>query len=520
MDQVGGYEFCSASEVSSGPPGTRVLPQTDRAVPDAAYPYQAQGIRWLDATKRALLADEPGLGKTMQSCCAADARAIVVCPAAMRVEWQREFARWRPELTSYVVTGTKQIDAGLLGQYDVIIINFDVLAAHVESLTKLPTTTVIVDEAHAVKTLDRLNPKRLAGSKRALAVATLAEATTSKVYFLTGTPLENRPVELWPMLYMMSPDEWQDYVAFGKRYCAGRWGKLPGRQREGWNFTGQSNLAELHERLSARMLRRTKDQLDLPAKVRQTVFVPLDDATAVEYREAVRDFEAWVEQEGGAKAVMAHRAAPAVTRLTALRRLAARGKLEAALEWIVTHAEGTGRPLVVMGHHREVTDGLASTLRATQFRAPSGERRTFRVGRIIGGMNEAERTADKDAFQAGKLDVIVCSIQAAGVGLTLTRASETLFIERPLKPSLAVQAEDRIHRISQKNRCTITYLDAPGTIDQWTRELLADKTSTVAGVVDGVELADGEAEAFVLGRVLGIGGSAEDFQTGQRTLLF
>lgn len=520
MTQTGGYEFCAVTDVSMTPPAKPTLPQSDRSVPETAYPYQVQGIRWLDAVKRALLADEPGLGKTMQSCCAADARIVVVCPAAMRVEWQREFARWRPELTSYVVTGTKPVDPGLLWQHDVIVINYDVLAAHIEALTKLPITTVIVDEAHAVKTLDKLNPKRLAGSKRALAVAALAEATTSKVYFLTGTPLENRPIELWPMLYMMSPGEWQDYVAFGKRYCAGRWGKLPGRQREGWNFNGQSNKAELHERLSARMLRRTKDELDLPAKVRQTLFVPLDDKTAAEYREAVRDFEAWVAQEGGPRAVMAHRAAPAVTRLTALRRLAARGKLEAALEWIVTHAEGTGRPLVVMGHHREVTDGLASTLLATQFRTPTGERRNFRVGRIIGGMNEAERTADKDAFQAGQLDVIVCSIQAAGVGLTLTRASETLFIERPLKPSLAVQAEDRIHRITQRNRCTITYLDAHGTIDQWTRELLADKTSTVAGVVDGVELDDSEAEAFVLGRVLGLSSSAEDYRTGQRALFF
>ena len=518
-EQRGNYEFCLVTEVRL-PTEAKPRVFSDRPVPPGAYPHQAEGIRWLDATKFALLADEPGLGKTMQAANAADARVVVVCPAAMRVEWQRELGRWRPEWDTYVVQGTKRIDKQLLWQHHAIVINYDILTHHAEDLVALGFETLIVDEAHNVKTLEVTPKGTLAGSKRAVAVAELARAAKLKAFFLTGTPLENRPIELWPILYMTDPQTWQDYVGYGRRYCAGRRVQIPKRQGMKWDFSGKSNQRELHERLLPVMFRRTKDILELPAKMRQTMFVPLDAATEREYAEAMRDFEAWVLEEGGVRAVMAHRASPAVTRLTALRKLAARGKLEAALDWIVTHAEGTGRPLVVMAHHRDVTDGLAKKLSETTFRDPAGGKpRTFRVGRIIGGMSEAERTADKDAFQAGKLDVIVCSIQAAGVGLTLTRASETLFVERPLKPSLAIQAEDRIHRISQTNRCTITYLDAAGTIDQWIRELLADKAATVAGVVDGIDLDDHAAEAFVLGRVLGLRNPVEDYSTGQRSLL-
>lgn len=517
-EQRGNYEFCLVSELCTpSEPVVRVL--SDRGVPPGAYPHQGEGIRWLDATKFALLADEPGLGKTMQAAIAADARVVVVCPAAMRIEWQRELGHWRPEWASYVVRGTKRLDIEQLRQHHAIIINYDILAHHVDDLVSLGLETLIVDEAHLGKTLERTPGGRLSGSQRAVAVAQLAGAAKSKAFFLSGTPLENRPIELWPILYMTSPEAWKDYVAYGRRYCAGKMVKIPNRPNMKWDFSGKSNQRELHERLKPVMLRRTKDILDLPPKMRQTIFVPLDAATEREYAAAMRDFEAWVLEEGGVRAVMAHRAAPAVTRLTALRQLAARGKLEAALDWVVTHAEGTGRPLVVMAHHRAVTDGLATKLSEMTFRAPSGgPARAFRVGRIIGGVSDSKRTADKDAFQAGQLDVIVCSIQAAGVGLTLTRASESLFVERPLKPSLAVQAEDRIHRISQQNRCTITYLDAAGTIDQWVRELLADKTATAAGVIDGVDLDDHAAEAFVLGRVLGLRDALENYATGQRFL--
>lgn len=518
-EQRGDLEFLASRDLKPSPlPVPPVaLPQSDRKVHDGAFDYQVTGVRWLDAVKAGLLADEPGLGKTFQACGAADARVIVVCPAAMRVEWQREFTKWRPEFTSYIVTGTKPLDPGLLWQYDVIIVNYDILSAHVEAITAVPVTTLIVDEAHNVKTLKAFGKTaKLSGSKRSIAVAQIAAHATEKRFFLTGTPLENRPIELWPILYMINPQRFWNYALYGQFFCDGKLAEVGrrGQRVKTWDFSGASNTPKLHRLLSQMMLRRKKEILNLPPKRRQTIYVPLDDKTGREYASALRDFVAWTEENGGPIAVIKHLASPAVTKLTALRKLAAIGKIDAAIEWIVAHAEGTGRPLVVMAHHRDVTVGLSDKLREIEFRTPSGPRK-FRVGQIIGGMSEKERTSDKDSFQRGEIDVIVCSIQAAGVGLTLTRASDTLFVERAWKPALLVQAEDRIYRIGQKNSCTITYLDAAGTVDEWLQILLKDKQSTVSGVVDGLDLTDEQAEAFVLGKVLGVKGNVEDFATGQ-----
>lgn len=514
--QRGDLEFVSKGEIVRAPPPVT----STRPAPEGAFQHQIYGIRWLDQQKSCLLADEPGLGKTLQACSAADPRIVVVCPAAMRVEWQRELAKWRPELTCYVISGTKPVDPHLLWQHDAIVVNYDVLASHLESLTKVSVSTLIVDEAHNVKTLKVTGKsKKLSGSKRAISVANLAAHAESKRFFLTGTPVENRPIEIWPILYMIDPVFWGNYSAFGMRFCDGKLTEVGrrGQRVKTWDFSGSSNVPRLHQLLSRSMLRRKKEVLDLPPKSRQTLYVPLDDATAKEYSEAMRDFVQWVGDNGGPIAVLKHLAAPAVTKLTALRKLAAKGKLEAALEWIIAHAEGTGRPLVVMAHHREVTEGLANKLASVEFNSTTGKR-LFRVGKIIGGMSEAQRTSDKDRFQAGELDVIVCSIQAAGVGLTLTKASETLFVERAWKPALLVQAEDRIYRIGQKNSVTITYMDAAGTVDEWLKELLVDKQSTVSGVVDGVDLDDQAAEEFVLGKVLGCRNGQEDYSTGQRRL--
>lgn len=478
-----------------------------RTLPAQAMEHQVKGVEWLDKVKAGLLADEPGLGKTFQACVAADGRVVVLCPAAMRVEWQREFARWRPELTSHVISGTKPVDFALIWQFDVLIINYDILPAHIDQLLKLEIRTVIADEAQALKTMRQKGKgKQLEGSKRAIAAAALCAHCTHKRFMLSATPVMNRVRELWSLLHLIDPSRWSSFQEFGMRYCAGKLVKQPrrgGPPRMVWDFDGASNTDELHRILKSRyMLRRTKDILSLPPKSRKTVMVSLKTDDAREYSRAANDFLGWVKEKGGVAAVIRAEMAETMVKMTSLRHLVATMKLDLAVDWILNHAEGTGRPLVVMAHHRDVTEGLVERLRATEYDAPDG-RRKFRVGAILGGMGEKQRTADKDAFQDGQLDVIVCSIMAAGVGLTLTRATETLFVERAWRPSDLVQAEDRIWRIGTKNACTITYLDAEGTIDCALGETLVDKQSTVAAVVDGLDVGEEDAARLVLHTVFG-----------------
>ena len=492
-----------------GAPPPPPPPVITRSVPEGTKDYQVVGIQWLDKVKSGILGDEPGLGKTMQACVASDPRVVVVCPAAMRVEWGREMNRWRPELRVLVVGGTKPYAKSDYEAADVIVINYDILAAHAEVLGTIEVKTVICDEAQYLKNLKQKGRDReLEGSRRALAVFDLiAQTGAEKRFMLTATPIMNRVIELWSLLYLVDPIRWDSYSKFGMRYCNGQLVDRVvkgGRRVRMYDFSGSSNTRELHTLLGERyMLRRNKGVLNLPEKSRQTLLVPLEDAAAKEYRRAVKDFLKWVEETGGSKAAASAKKAEAIVRLTTLRHFVAVAKIEAAMEWIVNHAEGTGRPLCVFAHHQDVTQTIASRLREMQFDSPRGERRTFRVGTILGGQAEADRTRAKDAFQAGELDVIVLSIQAAGVGLTLTAATESLFVERAWRPADLVQAEDRIWRLGTKNACTITYIDAKNTIDEVISKMLVDKAETFYAVVDGQDISEDGAQTFVLDAIFG-----------------
>lgn len=476
-----------------------------REVPAAAMPHQREGIAWLEQHPSAILADQPGLGKTLTTIASLDAPALVICPAVMKAEWADEVQKWRPQLSTVVLSGTKAADASVYTSADVIIVNYDIVAAHEDALmlahAARPFRTLIADEAHGLKTLSVARRKGglvYSGSSRAEAVARLCRLIPRRI-MVSATPVLNRPIELFPLLHMIDPHKWDDYVEFGKRYCAGFLDSIVakgGRRVKTWNFTGASKTEELHDALATdHMLRRTKDVLSLPSKTRETLEVTMSREAALEYIHATQEFLSWVEKCGGPKAVAKAKRAEQLAKMAALRGLAAKGKIEPAVKWILAHQAKKKGPLVVMAHHAATIDGLEEALLAA---SP-----TIRIGRIVGGQSEKRRKADKEAFQQGDLDVILCSIMAAGVGLTLTRAAETLFVERSWRPMDLVQAEDRIHRIGQTRPVTITYMDAKGTIDMAMARILLKKTATIAGVIEGEAIDEQEAARRVFGAMFG-----------------
>jgi SWI/SNF-related matrix-associated actin-dependent regulator 1 of chromatin subfamily A len=485
-------------------------PTVDRKMPATMFDFQIEGVRWLDRVKSGLLADDMGLGKSLQSIIALDPPAVVVCRATLRTNWAREVAKWRPDLSTQILSGKKALPPSEL-RADVIILNYDIASAHLPTLMQKKWQTLIVDEAQDIKELKKkwnasTRTHSYGGSARAAAVATLGTQCVRRI-LLTGTPILNRPKELWALLHVIDPKGWPKFHDFGVEYCAGFEGRF------GWDFTGSSNVEELHERLIGRyMLRRLKQEVlkDLPEKQRQSVEVVLSDKEAMSYQKAAKEFLVWVAEQGGPEAVEKAMRAEALVKMTNLRRLAAEGKLEAAIEWVKEHHDSTGRPLVVMAHHRTVTEGLAKAL----------DTEGLRTGTIIGGDSQTKRQAAIDAFQAGHLDVIVCSILAAGVGLTLTAAQEMLFVERAWRPSDLVQCEDRVHRIGQKGSVTITYLDGYNTIDSAIASMLLDKTSTIAGVIDGIELSDDDAATVVMGQLFKLGMARNARGGGEQVELF
>jgi superfamily II DNA or RNA helicase len=494
-----------------------------RELPEEMMGYQREGAAWLDDRGSGILAFDMGLGKTLVALSVIDPPAVVVCPASLRINWVRECNRWRPDLTCVAVglaTGKKREEAEreAAAKADVVVCSYEWASkeSNREFLEGRKNATIAVDEAHYLKEL-RVSAKRqgsewvtvLQGSKRGQAVWELAQ-TIRRRFLLTGTPMINgRNYELFPLLHLVAPDHYRTFRSYCMRFCPPE-EKHVGGGRIAYSYNENANSGELNREISGKfMLRKTKDELDLPEKSRRSIEIMLDPDVAKEYRDAAAEFLEWVRERGGAEAAFRASRAEAIAKMTALRKLSAIGKAETVAAAVAQHVMGTGTPLIVMAHHRDAIELLAKALDEVK------EPRAIRYGFVTGWVSPAQKQAAIDEFQQGVpadappnerryLDVLLCSIQAAGVGLTLTRAQDMIFLERTWRPFDLVQAEDRIHRIGQKNKCTITYYDGSNTIDMKIAKMLKNKVSTAAQVIDGQDLSDADASDLVFGEMFPI----------------
>jgi len=426
-------------------------------------PFQRAGVAYLLEQRRAFLADEQGLGKTIEALATLEADgaypAIVVCPASLKLNWMREIERWLPGRSAQALTGMGGNNSPIPAA-DITVVNYDILAARAQTLGAMAPRALVLDESHYCKN---------AAAKRTQAVARLASSVPSDglVLALTGTPVMNRPPELIAQLRIL-----------------GRLADFGSGAQFGRRFKGADAHVRLHWHLRSRcFVRRLKVDVlpQLPAKTRTVVPVELDNES--EYRLAETDVIAWLRSrpldlsELDAKVAAALRAERLV-RLNALKMLAARGKLHAALAWIHDFCS-SGERLVVFARHREIQ-------RAVVERFPHALH-------ILGEDTHAARDASLEAFQAAdKADnqLIVCSIEVAGQGLTLTQASNVAFLELDWTPAKHDQAEDRCHRIGQQDAVNAWYLLAAGTIDETMATLLERKRAIIGAVTDGREESD------------------------------
>jgi superfamily II DNA or RNA helicase len=403
-------------------------------------PFQRAGVAYALEARRTFIADEMGLGKTLQAlatCQAADAfPALIVCPASLRLNWQREARKWLPGRSTAVLSGKRPI---AVPRADIVIINYDILAAWQELLLRTAWQAVVYDESHMLKS------SSAARTKAAKAIA----KGRPVVLCLSGTPLVNRPAELITQLQIMNRlTDLGGWGYFAKRFCRGFKGRF------GWDLSGSANLDELNEKLRriCYVRRLKRDVLtELPPKVRVEVPVEIDNRD--EYMQAARDVKRWLQdqvdkdqeflesiahlsaaEQAKARGVRRSdvdakaRKAEELVRINALKRLAARGKLAAAKQWIADFLE-SGEKLIVFVHHIDIAKALAG-----EFKAPI----------IIGETAMETRQAAVDRFQNDPTcNVIVLNLAAGGVGLTLTAASNVAFVELGWTPGGLDQCEDR-----------------------------------------------------------------------------
>jgi len=423
-------------------------------------PFQRAGVSYLLERRRAFLADEQGLGKTIEALAAIEAAgaypAVVVCPASLKLNWLRELEHWLGQRSARALSGNGGGADAEAPAADITVVNYDIVAARLDELSALRPRALVLDESHYCKN---------AAAKRTQAVQRLSHAVPRDglVLALSGTPVTNRPAELISQLRIL-----------------GRLEDFGSGARFGQRFRGADAHLRLHWHLRARcFVRRLKVDVlpQLPAKTRAIVPVELDNET--EYRLAERDLVAWLRSqpldlgELDAKVAAALRAERLV-RCNALKLLAARGKLHAALAWIHDFCR-SGERLVVFARHQEVQ-------RAVLARFPHALH-------ILGQDSPVARDAALRAFQAPEArednQLIVCSIEVAGHGLTLTRASSVAFLELDWTPAKHDQAEDRCHRIGQQDAVNAYYLLAADTIDETISALLERKRAVIGAVTDG-----------------------------------
>ena len=429
-----------------------------------------------------LIADEQGLGKTVQAIALhahfKPRKAVIVCPSSLRINWLREFQRWQPDgPTPTILQGTSPHAASVR---EINIIGWEVLSDWQPTLSEAGADFVVYDEMHYGKTMSASR------TMAAVRLADDAQKAGAVVIGLTGTPMLNRPLEILPLI------------------------RILGRVADFGGGVHLRHLAQQDPQMLNRILRtkcfirrRNSEVLtELPPKRWASVVLNLSDEGSDEYHRAESDFLNYlatetrralteagetddeVVKQAVVDATLRALSATAIVAINRLRLLATRAKMRDVQRWISEFRE-SGAKVVIFAWHREIVEMLAEATNGLI---------------IYGGMTDAEKQQAVDAFQTDpEAQVLVCGIKAAGVGLTLTAASDVVFVEQGWNPADMEQAADRCHRIGQTDSVTAWNLLAAGTIDEVIYRLIDDKRAIISAATDGDAAADADPHNVVLG---------------------
>lgn len=446
--------------------------------------YQEKGVARGLQLKRLMNGDEQGLGKTLQSIGTIFGAhlngedvfpCLVICPSSTKINWKREWEMWTDRKAMVLENKTKDTWHRFyeLGMADVFITNYESLKKYFVSYMppkgKLRKSSdikmdkrvdvlksVIVDESHRCK-----------DTKTQQAKFTLNICKgKDRVILLTGTPVVNKPIDLFPQLAIMGRlDDFGGKQGYLERYCEG------GR--------GAANLKELNYLLNKNcFFRREKKDVakDLPEKQRQTILC--DITTRKKYNRARDEFTDYLKEQGADDEEIAKKLKGEImVKMAELKKLSAYGKLNEAKEFI-KEVNDSGEKLIVFVIHHVIVDELV---------------KEFPGAATVTGRDSAEeKQASIDAFQNNpSTKLIICNIKAAGVGITLTASSRVAFIEYPWTYADCVQCEDRAHRIGQTNNVMCTYFLGQNTIDQQLYEMIQSKRhtgNTITGASDEMKM--------------------------------
>lgn len=405
-------------------------------------PYQKAGIEFLIKNQNILLADEMGLGKTIQVIGMLNylkpKKVLIIMPLSVKRNWLNELNKW------LVYKPTIEMINGKIPIFDadITLIHYDALKKYSDVLSDIKYDVIVVDEAHYIK------------NGKALRTKAILQFNANKKILLTGTPIVNRPNELFTLLkFLNNPIIYNSYghlsyKGFIYRYCTIEW-------NNGYStITGGKNLEELQTKLrTSGMIRRLKQDVlvDLPAKRRQMIPITLEDKKLL--KESILFTEKIKQKAGDWNEIMSWLKGETAlfTEMSKIRHELGVAKIPYAISFIEDVLENENK-IVVFAHHRDVIDAITEHFTNS--------------AKLYGGMSEKEREMQINKFNTDdNCHVFVGSIEASGVGINLQIASTAVFVELDWRPSSNSQAEDRIHRIGQKNSVMIYDLVFDETLD-------------------------------------------------------
>ena len=452
------------------------------------YQHQEEGIKFLLSRNGCILADDMGLGKSIQSIIAAiesgAKKILVVCPSSTKINWEREINVFCNDTT--IIDGKKFSDAKFT------IINFDILKNFhtlVKKGKESETSTIhrelaeagfdlcIIDEAHYLKNNDSIRGK--------IMVELSVKYNIKKVWLLTGTPVANRPMDFFNLLKIIKSPIAQNWKHYATRYCEGRkfFRTLKnGQKRQIWLTDGASNLEELASKTKNIVLRRLKvDVLDMPDKVITPMHHLLDNKQKAEYEYL------WEEYILAKKALgkRVKEDQKDLVELILLRQFIAKQAIPYTIE-MVENAVEMGRKVIVFTSFTEELNAIAEHFGKSAVKHN-------------GPMTNTMKQKSVDSFQNNdKIKVFVGNIKSAGVGITLTEGTVVIFNSFDWVPGNNEQAEDRAFRIGQKNDVNVYYQLFDDTISSRMWNMLNDKKDVISIIMGEKQLTEEEITELLI----------------------
>ena len=419
--------------------------------------HQKEAIEKLVKNKKFILADDMGLGKTTSTIVAAletgAKKILIVCPASLKLNWEREIANYS-DRSVFIAEGKKFSD-----EHDFVIINYDILKNFHDpkekddsELMRANFDLIIMDEAHMIS-----NPQA-----QRTKIANDIASKSNRVWLLSGTPMTSRPMNYYNLLHLVDSPVAMNWMAYAKRYCNGF--QFTVGKRKVWNVTGASNLDELRERTSTHILRRLKEEvLDLPEKIITPVYLRLKSK---DYEELMGEYFDWYDanpEESSSLTIQ-------FSKLMKVRKVIAQEKINNTIELAENIIE-QGKKVIIFTNFTDTLNIIYNHF---------GKQAVY----LDGSCSKFHRQNAVDEFQTNdKIKVFVGNLKAAGVGITLTSAEAVIMNDLSFVPAEHSQAEDRSHRIGQKNSTSVYYPLFENTIEGAIYDILNRKKKIISTVM-------------------------------------